>query len=132
MANYYGTTASEGGKVSSVEAVNAVLKGWKEKYQLGAEGGVTVEVYDDAVSIYGEDDFYIYAKDEDGEIEFDDITEDVLKELCPFIETALVIKSVGNEKCRYVNAGAWIVTKDNVTYANLDDAINAKLNSATK
>lgn len=122
MANYYGTTVSEGGEIEDVEAVRAIIAGWK---QLGGEGELNAEIEESVLSVWGADDFYIYDFDDE---EDPDRTEESLKQLCPFMVTPLIIKSVGNEKYRYVGAGAWIVSKAGVEYANLDDAINAKLN----
>lgn len=127
MANYYGTTVSEGGKIKEPEKVKEILANWK---QIGGDGEMTAEVEGDEIHIYGYDDFNIYDYDaEDGD---NDVTDASLKQLCPFIVEPLIIKSVGNEKCRYVGAGAYIVTAEGVYYASLDDAIRAKLNEIKK
>lgn len=130
MANYYGTTVTDGGKVApeNVEKVRAIIAKWS---RMGSEGEISAEVSDSGeLAVWGFDDFYIY--DTEDEDSYDDLTEHYLKELCPFIVEPLIIKSVGNEKCRYVGAGAWIVHQNGVEYASLDDAITAKLNSVTK
>jgi len=123
MANYYGTTVSEGGKIKDADKVREIVSKWRLANE---NDGMTVEVQGDQLHVYGYEDFYIY--DHEQEDEYDDMTEHYLKELCPYIVEPLIIKSVGNEKCRYVGAGAWIVTDTEVMYASLDEAIGYKLN----
>lgn len=130
MANYMATTVSEGGKINDRKAVEEIIAKWG---RMGSEGEITAEVDEkDVLHIYGYDHFDIYKVNEEGDEDDDDATEECLKELCPFIETPLIIQSVGAEKCRYVGTGAWIVMKEGVFFTNLDEAINAKMDSVIK
>lgn len=126
MANYYGTTVSEGGKLKkdSKPEVDKII----EKYAFGNESGLTVRVNEDnEIEIYGDDSTYAYlAEDEDHD---EDCMDDFLNELSPFIEETLIVKEVGNEKCRYVNAYAYVLEPNKkVESISLDEAITNLLN----
>lgn len=124
MANYYGTTVSRDGEVKkgkkNREAVEAIIA----KYNfVGNDGEIEVSLSGDQIQIYGEEAVNAYKiDDEDWENEcFDEF----LLELAPYLKTPLVVQEVGNEKCRYVCAFAWVVKPDakEVKFINIETAI---------
>lgn len=125
MANYYGTTVSEGGKLKeeSKDAFNAIV----EKYVFGNEDDLHIEINsENQISIWGEDGAQAYrVGDEDHDA---DVMDDFLNELSPLIETPLIVKEVGNEKCRYVCAYAYVlIPNETVVSVSLDEAIEKVL-----
>ncbi len=123
MANYQGVTVSEGGKVRSSDIGKAkeLIESWS------VQGDVTVEIGKKSgeVAVFGYDDFELAEDSEDG---YENVTEEELKKLSAFMESPLVIKCVGNEKCRYVAAYAWIVRSNRVDFVDLDAAVLSALN----
>ena len=128
MANYYGTTASNGGKIKKgkKKALENYLKGWT----CPAEFSDLIHIEGDTLQIYGEDDFNPCpivtperAKEDEylevGEADYDMAdAEGFLSGLAPFLEpkggkgnkNLIVVQSVGNEKCRFpLGAGEWIL-----------------------
>ena len=85
---------------------------------------VTVELDKDGCLIAcGYDTFEVYAYDQDGEPDWDnDVTEEFLEALCPFIPEGAVWKvaSVGHEKLRYVSGWVAKVSRSGVAYESLD------------
>ena len=129
MANYYGTTVSSGGKIKkgSESAIKEIIA----KYTFGNEGELNVElsVIDQSLQIWGYDSCYAYPKMEDGELDFDQETFDgFLNEISKYLEEPLIVSEVGSEKCRYVNACAYIVKPNkDCEFVSLEDEINKKL-----
>jgi hypothetical protein len=136
MANYYGTTVSRGGELKAGkknrEAVEAIIA--KYSFQ-GNNGDASVAIGNSSysnekgemqVEVWGEDSISAY-KIEDENCE-EECFETFLLELAPYLKTALIVQEVGNEKCRYVCAFAWIVKPNakKVQFVNIEDAI-AKL-----
>ena len=136
MANYYGTTVSRGGALKkgkkNREAVEAIIA----KYNfVGNEGdenvGIGNSLYfngkgEDQVEIWGNDALSAYKIEDENQEE--EMFETFLLELAPYLKTALIVQEVGNEKCRYVCAFAWIVKPNakKVVFVNIENAI-AKL-----
>jgi len=120
MANYYGTTASNGGKVK--EGKEKELQAYIEKWGFQGEGDLTVGVQGNFLHIYGGEDFNplpIVTKEqaeanpdlEEGECNYDEggDPEGFLQGLAPFLEVQgkdkdenlIVVHTVGAEKCRF-------------------------------
>jgi hypothetical protein len=107
MANYYGTTASNGGVIK--KGKEKALEAYLEKWCWLGESDPTMEVQGSTLNIYGYDDFGVYPVGDDGEADWDagDDTEGFLKGLVPFLKVQgkdkdknlIVIQTVGNEKC---------------------------------
>lgn len=125
MANYYATTVSEGGKIK--EGKKEELQAIIDKYQFIAydDGDIIVEIEGDTLCIYGYGAMSVYAKD-DEEFE-DDCTDTFLEEVAQCIDGHMVIKEVGNEKCRYVNAYAWVLKDGKVQSVSLEGAVQQLL-----
>jgi len=125
MANYYGTTTSEGGKVAkkNIAKVQELI----DTYEFGNEGELNVIVGDN-LEIYGYDQLYArIRKDEDAEEtdeDYDDKFEEFLTAVAPFVDTDFVVNEVGNEKCRYINAYAYVIHDHKVKYTSLDIAVS--------
>lgn len=123
MANYYGTTVSDGGKVTNMEEVQKII----EKYKFGTEGELSVELNGDELNVYGYDEPYAYlVEDEDYENE---VFDNFLEEVAPYIVDTFIVQSCGNEKCRYISAYAYIVKDKKVVCTSLEEAINNKINT---
>lgn len=118
MANYESVTVSEGGEIINKKEVEKIINKWNVN-----EINVTINNYKNKniIEIYGYEDFGIYDEN------WEDVTEEELKKLSKHIKTTLIISSVGNEKCRYVGASAWIIQTNKVSFVTLNDAINDKL-----
>ena len=130
MANYYATTVSRGGKlkkgfdmIEDKAKLNEIIR----KYTFGdGEGALNVGFGNGEVDIWGDSATFAYLKedvDRDNEV-FDQF----LKEICPFLAEPLIVSEVGNEKCRYVGAYAYIAKPDGtVVSVSLDGAIEDEL-----
>lgn len=125
MANYYATTVSEGGKIK--EGKKEELQAIIDKYQFIAydDGDIIVEIEGDTLCIYGYGAMSVYKK-EDEEFD-DDCTDYFLGEVAQCIEDYMVISEVGNEKCRYVNAYAWVLKDGKVESVSLEGAVQQLL-----
>ena len=120
MANYYGTTASNGGKVKEGKAEE--LQAYIEKWGFQGEDDLFVGVQGNFLHIYGGEDFApcpIITKEEaendkngyleEGEMWDDGDPEAFLEGLAPFLEVQgegkdknlIVVHTVGAEKCRF-------------------------------
>jgi hypothetical protein len=125
MANYYATTVSEGGKIK--EGKKEELQAIIDKYQFIAydDGDITVEIEGDTLCIYGYGAMSVYEKDdEDYE---DECTDVFLEQVAQCIDGHMVIKEVGNEKCCYVNAYAWVLKDGKVESVSLEGAVQQLL-----
>lgn len=131
MANYYATTVSEGGKIAKkdIKKVEEIMA----KYMfMGGDGDLTVEINGDELAIYGDCSASAYypSKEDPTEADYDEEVMDVfLEEIAPFLKTPLVVKEVGNEKCRYVCAWAYVVRPNKkVVSVSLDEAVAKIIN----
>lgn len=123
MANYYGTTVSEGGKIK--EGTEKKIEAIIEKYRFdGGDGEMTVGVSDGVLEVYGDCSCWAYLV-ADGDEADEDVFDSFLEEVMPFLAENLIVKEVGNEKCRYVNAYAYIVLPEQkkVLSVSLDEKI---------
>jgi len=125
MANYYGTTVSEGGKLkpASKEAVEAIIA----KYNFG-ELNVRVSE-ENELEVWGECSTEAYDID-DKERDGGEIFDQFLSEITPYLDETLIVSEVGNEKCRYVQAFAYIASPNKrVVCTSLDEAITNVINN---
>lgn len=120
MANYYGTTASNGATIK--KGKEKELQAYLDKWTWLGEGELKTEIRGNYLAIYGYDDFdpyLIVTKEqaeanpdlEEGEANWDEggDPEGFLMGLAPFLEkqgkgkdeNLIVIQTVGNEKCRF-------------------------------
>ena len=128
MANYYGTVVSRGGKIKkgSGEKIKEII----EKYDFGNDGELNVEVSDE-LQVWGYDSLYAYPKDDE---ERDCESFDTfLNEISQYLVEPLVISEVGNEKCKYVCAYAYIVKPNKkCVVVSLEDLIEKNLTNNNK
>lgn len=135
MANYNATTVSRGGKLKKgfdMVEDRARLNEIISKYNFGGgDGELTVSFDNGEIDIYGESATFAYMKDDE---EMDnEVFDEFLKEICPFISEPLIVSEVGNEKCRYVGAYAYIAYPNGkVVSVSLDEAINNELSKNEK
>jgi len=121
MANYQGTTTSEGGKVTNVEEVQKIIN----KYTFGSEGELNVELNGEQIEIYGYEEPYAYTTPKDGdEIDFDtELFDAFMEEIAPYIKDYFVVSSCGSEKCRYIQAYAYVIKNNELHFVNLENEI---------
>lgn len=132
MANYNATTVSRGGQLKKgfdMVEDKAKLLEIISKYSFGDSQGeleVTVDTVKKEIGIWGDSACFAYLKeDEDMDNE---VFDEFLKEVCPFLSEPLIVSEVGNEKCRYVGAYAYIAFPDGrVVSVSLDTAIDEAL-----
>lgn len=106
MANYYATTVSRGGKLKKDFDIKK-LEEIMSKYFFGdGEGDLCVAVRDSVLEVWGESLTYAYHKEDEDRDE--EVFHEFLEEICPFLAEPLIVSEVGNEKCRYVEAYAYI------------------------
>lgn len=131
MANYQATTVSEGGKIKkgSEKEISAIM----EKYNFDTSEDMTYEIVErndekqtSEIAVYGYGSPTAYAKDDEDFNE--EVFDQFLNDISPFLAETLIVKEVGNEKCRYVCAYAYIV-EPNEKYksVSLDSAITSML-----
>ena len=120
MANYYGTTASNGGKVK--KGKEKELQAYLDTWGNSGDGDLHMEVRGNYLAIYGGEDFdpmRVVTKEmaeasedlEEGELDYNEggNPEGFLQGLVPFLEVQgkdkdenlIVIHTVGAEKCRF-------------------------------
>tara|TARA_R110000868_G_scaffold114344_4_gene306455 strand:- start:6957 stop:7340 length:384 start_codon:yes stop_codon:yes gene_type:complete len=121
MANYYATTTSNGGKINKRD--HAKIQTIIDKYNFDSgDDCLSIELGEE-INIYGYTSPYAYKKEDEDYDE--EVFDEFLQELAPFIKTPLIISEVGSEKCRYVCAYAYVVKpNEKVVSVSLDDAIN--------
>ena len=134
MANYYVTTASNGGTVK--KGKKKELEAYIERWGFSGEGDMTVNVDEDTkgngfLNIYGYDDFAPFPvvtkeqAEEDEDLEEGDMDYDAgcdpeafLEGLAPFLKAQgkgkdknlIVVQTVGSEKCCFpLGAGEFIL-----------------------
>lgn len=126
MANYYGTTVSRGGKFK--KGSENKLQEIVNKYTFGdGQGELSVSVSREGeIQVWGDSSTYAYRKED---TENDEECFDVfLKEITPYLAEPLIVSEVGNEKCRYVMAYAYIAKPSGeVVSVSLDEAIEKEL-----
>lgn len=131
MANYYGTTVSRGGKlkkgfdmVKDRAKLNEIIA--KYNFGDGSGGDLNVSFGRGELQVWGESSTFAYYKD-DEEME-NEVFDKFLEEICPFLGEPLIVSEVGNEKCRYVLAYAYIAFPNGkVVSVSLDEAIDRAL-----
>ena len=104
MSDFFGITASSGarlkkGKKDKVEKL-------MDKYDFTY--GLNCEVGGGRIEIWGEDWPHLYLKSKNVDIN-NDVFEEFLEELGPFLDEYLVIQAVGNEKCIFPLAAIEII-----------------------
>jgi len=124
MANYYGTTVSEGGKLKKncEEEVNKIIA----KYEFGDEGELTVGIQNGELHVWEVDSCYAYNIDDEDRDE--EVFDQFLEKISPFLVEPLIVSEVGSEKCCYVQAFAYIARPNKeVVSVSIWDAINRVL-----
>jgi len=120
MANYYGTTASNGGKIK--KGMEKELQAYLDLWGFTGDGDMHTEIRGGFLHVYGYEDFdprLLITKEqaeanedyEEGEFndDADSDPEAFLEGLAPFLEVQgedkaqnlIVIHTVGGEKCRF-------------------------------
>lgn len=131
MANYYATTVSSGGKLKdkNEEKVKEIIA----NYTFGdGQGDLNVEIEtklrgEKYIEVWGESATCAYRK-EDIDQEDGEVFDQFLKEVAPFLAEPLVVSEVGNEKCRYVQAYAYIAKPNGeVVSVSLSDLVEKEL-----
>lgn len=124
MANYYATTVSRGGKLKKGTARKVVEL--MEQYNFESSDDISVEVTRDHIEIYGNGGATAYAvTDEENE---EDIMHEFLEKLAPYLAEPFIVSEVGNEKCRYVCAYAYVVMPDGkCTSISLDEMVDLRI-----
>lgn len=124
MANYNGTTVSEGGKIDAKD--HAKIQEIIEKYNFDCGDDCLSIELNDEISIYGYTSACAYKKEDEDYDE--ECFDQFLQELAPFIKTPLIVSEAGNEKCRYVQGFAYILKpKGKLKSVSLQEAINKAL-----
>jgi hypothetical protein len=123
MANYYGTTVSSGGKLKE-GFDNAKLSEIVAKYAFGdGQGDLNVDYSNGELQIWGDCATEAHLKADDLD-DCGEVFDQFLEEITPFLAEPLIVSEVGNEKCRYVQAFAYIARPDKpVMSVSLDEAI---------
>jgi len=107
MANFDAVTASNEPRIMSVYL--GTVQGIISKYT----SSVSIVLENDVLCIYGYDWFQMYAPfDEDLDFLNEDISEDFLKEIAPYLAEPLIIHCVGSEKCRFPLSAIEITVTD--------------------
>lgn len=106
MADFYGHTTSLDAPVSDGEAVADILSRYRLGYGTLADGmelsgGITEESGRDWLGFSGEDFFVAFRADEEISDSEDDVTDQLLREIQPYLEGKLVIQSIGSVRNRF-------------------------------
>jgi len=129
MANYYGTTASNGGKIK--KGKEKKLQAYLDLWGFTGDGDMNTEIRGQFLHVYGYEDFdprLLVTKEqaeaneelEEGAYDWnaDSDPEEFLRGLTPFLkkqgkgksENLIVIHTTGAEKCRFpLGAAEWIL-----------------------
>jgi hypothetical protein len=96
MANFEGTTASNGAKINprKAKAIMAIV----EDYNF-AGGDIDVMVEDNKLHIYGH--AWLDVQKADNDEQWEDCIDEFLTRLAPLLKEPLIIQCIGAEKCRY-------------------------------
>ncbi len=113
MANFIGTTVSNEAIVKADKLKD--LKKYLTTVTTAGEDGelIHLEEYQGktVLTVYGYDFFSVQEVKDEENYEYTPVDEeDFFKAIAPFLETELIVQSIGNEKCRYVSGVEWKVT----------------------